>query len=435
MRASIRLLPMVLLAGCASSQHAGQDPGVGTQPRLPAPQRSLIPTVDIAPATGWPAGARPTSATGLQVKSFASGLQHPRWLHVLPNGDVLVAESNGPAGKSGIRGIKGAVMKSVMKVAGAGVPSADRITLLRDADGDGVAESREVLLDGLHSPFGMALVGDILYVANADALVRVPYQRGQTRITAIPELVVALPGKGDELNHHWTKSLLASADGKRLYVGVGSNSNAGENGMQAEAGRAAVVEIDPRARTSRIYASGLRNPVGIAWRPGSQELWAVVNERDELGNNLVPDYLTQVRSGAFYGWPYSYYGQHLDPRVQPSRPDLVATAIAPDYALGNHVAPLGLAFAEGASLPGFAQGAFVGLHGSWNRKPPSGYKVVFVPFVDGRPSGQPRDVLTGFLDDKGQARGRPVGVALRGAALLVADDVGNTVWWVGAATP
>ena len=378
----------------------------------------------------------PTAAAGLQVKAFASGLQHPRWLHVLPTGDVLVAESNGPAGKSGIRGIKGAVMKSVMKRAGAGAPSADRISLLRDADGDGVAETRAVLLDGLHSPFGMALVGDILYVANADALVRVSYQRGQTRITATPELVVALPGKGDELNHHWTKSLLASADGQRLYVGVGSNSNAGENGMQVETGRAVVLEIDPQARTSRIYASGLRNPVGIAWRPGSQELWAVVNERDELGNNLVPDYLTQVRPGAFFGWPYSYYGQHVDPRVKPQRPELVATAIAPDYALGNHVAPLGLAFAQGAGLgPAFTQGAFIGLHGSWNRKPPNGYKVVFVPFVDGRPSGKPREVLTGFLDDRGQARGRPVGVAVRGAGLLVADDVGNTVWWVGAATP
>jgi len=431
MRAPISLLPMLLLAGC-SSQPAG-DPGVGTQPALPAPQRSLIPIVDIAPATGWPAGTMPTAAPGLQVKAFASGLQHPRWLHVLPNGDVLVAESNGPAGKSGIRGVKGAVMKSVMKRAGAGAPSADRISLLRDADGDGVAETREVLLDGLHSPFGMALVGSTLYVANADTLVRVPYQRWQTHISATPELVVALPGKGTELNHHWTKSLLASADGQRLYVGVGSNSNAGENGMQVETGRASVLEIDPRARTSRIYASGLRNPVGLGWRPGSQELWAVVNERDELGNNLVPDYLTQVRPGGFYGWPYSYYGQHVDPRVKPPRPELVASAIAPDYALGNHVAPLGLAFAQGAGLsPAFAQGAFIGLHGSWNRKPPNGYKVVFLPFVDGRPSGTPRDVLTGFLDTKGKARGRPVGVAVRGASLLVADDVGNTVWWVGA---
>ncbi|MES2859587.1 MAG: sorbosone dehydrogenase family protein [Pseudomonadota bacterium] len=432
MRATLSLLPLLLL-GCSSNRPAS-DPGVGTQPGLPSPQRSLIPTVDIAPATGWPAGTTPTAANGLRVNAFATGLQHPRWLHVLPNGDVLVAESNGPAGKSGIRGVKGAVMKSVMKRAGAGTPSADRISLLRDADGDGVAESREVLLDGLHSPFGMALVGDTLYVANADALVRVPYQRGQTRITATPERVVALPGKGEELNHHWTKSLLASADGKRLYVGVGSNSNAGENGMAAEASRAAVLEIELSNRAVRTYASGLRNPVGLAWRPGSQELWAVVNERDELGNNLVPDYLTQVRPGAFYGWPYSYYGQHIDPRIDPPRPDLVATAVVPDYALGNHVAPLGLAFAQGASLPGFAQGAFVGLHGSWNRKPPNGYKVVFVPFVDGRPSGQPRDVLTGFLDDKGRARGRPVGVAVRGAGLLVSDDVGNTVWWVGAAS-
>jgi len=435
MRRSITLLPIALLMGCTSGPPAG-DPGIGTRPGLPAPQRSLIPIVDIAPATGWPAGTTPTAAAGLQVKAFASGLQHPRWLHVLPNGDVLVAESNGPAGKSGVRGIKGAVMKSVMKRAGAGTPSADRITLLRDADNDGVAESRDVLLDGLHSPFGMAFAGGMLYVANANALVRVPYRSGQTRIETRPELVVSLPGKGEELNHHWTKSLLASADGQRLYVGVGSNSNAGENGMAAEAGRAAVLEIDPASRTSRTYASGLRNPVGLAWRPGSRELWVVVNERDELGNNLVPDYLTQVRPGAFYGWPYSYYGRHVDPRVKPSRPELVASAVVPDYALGNHVAPLGLAFADGVGLlPAFAKGAFIGLHGSWNRKPPNGYQVVFVPFVDGRPSGLPRDVLTGFLDDKGQARGRPVGVAVRGAGLLVADDVGNTVWWVGATTP
>ena len=424
------LLPLLAACSCTESARLTAREDTGPSPRLLEPVRTPIPTVDIAPAVGWPAGTAPTPAAGWRVTRFADGLSHPRWLHVLPNGDVLVAESNAPAGKSGIRGVRGAVMKQVMKKAGAGVPSADRITLLRDTDGDGIAETRSVFLQGLHSPFGMALVGGTLYVANADALVSVPYAAGATTIAATPRKVVDLPGKGEELNHHWTKSLLASRDGRRLYVGVGSNSNVAENGMAAEADRAAVLEVDPAARTTRVFASGLRNPVGLDWHPGTGALWTVVNERDELGSDLVPDYLTEVREGAFYGWPWSYFGARVDARVSPPRPDMVAKAVVPDYALGAHVAPLGLAFHDGAGMDaGATSGAFIGLHGSWNRKPPSGYKVVFVPFAGGRPAGAMRDVLTGFLDAEGNARGRPVGVAVdaRGG-VLVADDVGNAVW-------
>lgn len=431
-------LPLILctglLAGCGGGRALSPGSTEGVDPALPPPQRALIPTVDIAPATGWPQGATPTPARGLVVSRFADGLEHPRWLHVLPNGDVLVAESNAPAGKSGVDGIKGKVMGVVMKRAGAGVPSAERISVLRDADGDGIAEVRQPFLTGLHSPFGMALVGDTLYIANADALVSVPYRTGQLRIDAVPAEVVDLPGKGDELNHHWTKSLLASRDGARLYVGVGSNSNVAENGMAVEANRAAVLEVDPATRRVRVFASGLRNPVGLAREPQGGALWAVVNERDELGNDLVPDYLAEVREGGFYGWPYSYYGQHLDPRVEPQAPALVARAIKPDYALGSHVAPLGLAFTPGGAWSGGQGGAVIGLHGSWNRKPQVGYKVVFVPFAGGRPAGKMQDLLTGFLDAGGNARGRPVGIAVQAdGGILVADDVGNTVWRLAAA--
>jgi len=428
------LLCTGLLAGCGGGQALSPGSTEGVDPALPPPQRALIPTVDIAPATGWPQGATPTPARGLVVSRFADGLEHPRWLHVLPNGDVLVAESNAPAGKSGVDGIKGKVMGVVMKRAGAGVPSAERISVLRDADGDGIAEVRQPFLTGLHSPFGMALVGDTLYIANADALVSVPYRTGQLRIDAVPAEVVDLPGKGDELNHHWTKSLLASRDGARLYVGVGSNSNVAENGMAVETNRAAVLEVDPATRRVRVFASGLRNPVGLALEPQGGALWAVVNERDELGNDLVPDYLAEVREGGFYGWPYSYYGQHLDPRVEPQAPALVARAIKPDYALGSHVAPLGLAFTPGGAWSGGQGGAVIGLHGSWNRKPQVGYKVVFVPFAGGRPAGKMQDLLTGFLDAGGNARGRPVGIAVQAdGGILVADDVGNTVWRLAAA--
>jgi len=418
------------LVSCGDSAKLVTREDTGPQPVLVAPVKRAIPTVNIAPAIGWPEGAAPTPAAGLAVTAFARGLDHPRSLYVLPNGDVLVAETNGPPRPEDGKGIKGAVMKAVMKRAGAGVPSPNRITLLRDADGDGAAELRTVFLANLMSPFGMALAGDTFYVANADALVKFPYRDGETSIQVAPVKVAALPG--GPINHHWTKSLVANADGTRLYVGVGSNSNVAENGIEAEDKRAAILEVDPDSGATRLYATGLRNPVGLALQPRSGVLYAVVNERDELGSDLVPDYLTSVREGAFYGWPYSYYGQHVDTRVKTPRPDLVATAIAPDYALGAHVAPLGLAFNTASGWPApYTDGAFVGLHGSWNRKPLNGYKVAFVPFVDGKPSGAMADVLTGFVDAGGNAHGRPVGVAIdKRGALLVADDVGNAVWRV-----
>jgi glucose/arabinose dehydrogenase len=421
---------MLGCSGCGETARLAVRQGMGPQPLLPEPRKSLIPTIDIAPAQGWAAGATPTAAPGLVVNAFASGLQHPRWLYVLPNGDVLVAETNAPAKPDDGKGIKGWFMKKAMTKAGAGVPSANRITLLRDADGDGVAETRSVFLHDLNSPFGMALVGNTFYVANSDAVVKVPYVTGETSIATTPVKLSDLPG--GTLNHHWTKSLVASGDGGRLYVGVGSNSNVGENGMDKEAGRAAIWEIDPATGAHRVFASGIRNPVGMDWQPQTNALWVSVNERDEIGSDLVPDYMTSVRDGGFYGWPYSYYGEHVDARVKPQRPDLVAKAIAPDYALGPHTASLGLTFYDGTLLPmPYRGGAFVGQHGSWNRKPPSGYKVIFVPFSGGMPSGEAQDVLTGFLDADGNARGRPVGVAVdtRGA-LLVADDVGNAVWRV-----
>lgn len=417
----------LLLAACGEMARLPEQAGFGPNPTLPPPARSMFPTVNIAPAKGWNNGEKPVAAPGFAVNAFASGLDHPRWLTVLPNGDVLVAESNKPE-KSGLEGIRGWIMKRVMKRAGAGVPSADRITLLRDADGDGVAETKTEFLKGLHSPFGMALVGDGLYVANTDALLRFPYRRGQTSITAPGERVADLPA--GEINHHWTKNVIASRDGKRLYVTVGSNSNVGENGLDKEDGRAAILEIDAATGRSRVFASGLRNPVGLAWEPHTGALWTSVNERDELGSDLVPDYMTSVRDGGFYGWPFSYFGQHVDTRVQPPRPDLVAQAIVPDYALGAHTASMGLAFYTGHAFPQrFGGGVFIGQHGSWNRNPRSGYKVIFVPFAAGRPSGPAEDILTGFVNAQGEALGRPVGVAVDNRGhLLVADDVGNVVW-------
>ncbi len=418
------LFPLALLlalTGCADMARLPLSAGIGPDPVLPEPSTSLIPTVDIAPAKGWPEGGQPKAAPGTRVNAFARGLDHPRWVIVLPNGDVLVAETNAPPRPEDAKGVKGRAMKAIMKKAGAAVPSANRITLLRDADGDGVAETRTVFLEGLNSPFGMALVGNDLYVANTDAVVRFEYKEGATRIDSPGEKLVDLPA--GPRNHHWTKNLIASPDGKRLYVTVGSNSNVAEHGMKEEAGRAAIWEVDTASGAHRVLASGLRNPNGLAWEPHSRALWTVVNERDELGSDLVPDYLAMVRDGAFYGWPYSYYGQHVDKRVEPQRPDLVAKAVKPDYALGAHVAPLGLAFSE--------DGAFIGQHGSWDRKPLSGYNVVFVPFSNGRPSGPPVEVLGGFLSPDGEAYGRPVGVALdRRGGLLVADDVGNAVWRV-----
>jgi glucose/arabinose dehydrogenase len=432
------LLPVsaLVLAACGSADPGALERGMGTMPDLPDPQKSLIPTVKVATAVGWTEGVTPRGAEGTRVQMFADGLDHPRWVYVLPNGDVLVAESNAPERPQSVpsnKGIRGFFQKRAMKKAGAAVPSANRITLLRDADGDGVAEQRSVFLANLNSPFGMALVGSDFYVANTDALVRFTYTEGATSIDAIGTKVVDLPG--GPLNHHWTKNVIASPDGSRLYVTVGSNSNIGEAGMDKETDRAAVLEVDPQAGSYRVYASGLRNPNGMAWEPMTSALWTVVNERDELGHDLVPDYMAVVREGGFYGWPYSYFGQHVDERVKPQQPDLVSRALVPDYALGSHTASLGLAYSDTNALPSaFQGGMFIGQHGSWNRRPPSGYKVVFVPFNSGRPGGEPVDVLSGFLNDKGEAQGRPVGVAFdtRGA-LLVADDVGNIIWRVSAA--
>ncbi len=434
--AGVALLALTAAVAQAETASLPVSAGTGPNPTLPAPAPSLIPTVNIAPAIGWPEGVKPTAAPGTQVVAFASGLDHPRWLAVLPNGDVLVAETNAPPKPDDAKGIKGWAMKLVMKRAGAGTPSANRITLLRDTNNDGVADQRFVLLKDLNSPFGMALVGDQLYVATSDAVLRFPYKTGDTLITASAVKVMDLPA--GPINHHWTKNLIASPDGSKLYVSVGSNSNVGERGMAEEIGRAAIWEIDLPSGQNRVYATGLRNPVGMAWEPHRRALWTVVNERDEIGSDLVPDYMTSVKRNTFYGWPYSYYGQNVDVRVKPPMPDLVASAVSPDYALGPHTASLGLAWSAGTSLPvTFASGMFIGQHGSWNRKPHSGYKVIFVPFNNpqqsGQPSGEPIDVLTGFLSAKGQAYGRPVGVTLdKQGALLVADDVGNVVWRVTA---
>jgi glucose/arabinose dehydrogenase len=427
------VLVLTLTAACTEKAKLPVEAGMGPNPTLPAPKKALVPTVKIAPARGWPQGAKPSVASGLTVNAMATSLAHPRWLHVLPNGDVLVAETNAPPKPDDAKGFRGWLMKKQMAKAGAAVPSADRITLLRDADGDGVAETRTTFLEGLHSPFGMALVGSDFYVANSDAVVRFPYAGDELRITAAGAKLCDLPA--GPINHHWTKSLIASPDGGKLYATVGSNSNVGERGMEVEEGRAAIWEIDRKTGAHRVFASGLRNPNGMAFEPETGALWTVVNERDELGSDLVPDYLTSVRDGGFYGWPYSYFGGHVDERVKPQRPDLVATAIVPDYALGAHTAALGLARAWGDALPpNFARGMFVGMHGSWNRKPASGYQVMFVPFSGGKPSGQPVPVLAGFLSPTGEAFGRPVGVAIDSkGALLVADDVGNAVWRVTAA--
>jgi glucose/arabinose dehydrogenase len=421
------------LAACGETSSLQVSDGTGPSPKLPEPNKTLIPTVNIAPAIGWPQGKKPVAAAGTQVVAFAENLEHPRWLYVLPNGDVLVAETNAPSKSDDSNGVRGWIMGKVMGRAGAGVPSPNRITLLRDKDHDGVAETRTVFLENLNSPFGMTLVGKDLYVADTDRLLRFHYENGETAIKSQPIKVVDLPG--GTRNHHWTKNVIASKDGSKLYVTVGSNSNVGENGMDQEEGRAAIWEVDRATGNHRIFASGIRNPNGLAWEPQSGALWTAVNERDEIGSDLVPDYITSVKDGGFYGWPYSYYGQHVDVRVEPQNPDLVAKAIAPDYAVGPHTASLGLTFAEGSKLPApFTQGAFIGQHGSWNRKPHSGYKVIFVPFSAGKPSGQPLDVLTGFLNDEGKAMGRPVGVVIdQQGGLLVADDVGNKVWRVSAA--
>jgi glucose/arabinose dehydrogenase len=427
-----RALLALMLAAAGLAALAQTFPvGFGPNPALPQPEKTLLPTVNVATAIAWPKGKRPVAAQGLAVAAYAGGLDHPRWLYVLPNGDVLVAETNKPADEQEPPSIKGAVMQHEMKRAGAGAASANRITLLRGVGPDGSATTRTAFLEGLYGPFGMALVGNELYVANADALVKFPYQEGQTSITAKGVKVMDLPAG---INHHWTKNVVASPDGKHLYVSVGSNSNVGENGMDKEDGRAAIWEYTRATGKARVFATGLRNPVGMAFQPQSGALWTAVNERDELGNDLVPDYMTSVKEGAFYGWPYSYYGQNVDTRIEPQNPDLVAKAVVPDYALGAHTASLGLAFYTADLMPAFKNGALVGQHGSWNRKPYAGYKLVYVPFTDGKPNGPPQDVLTGFLSPTGQAYGRPVGVAVdKAGAILLADDVGNMVWRISPA--
>ena len=424
------VLPLtgLFMLGVVAVSVAAEPVGYGYNPALPKPENSLIPTVKVAKATGWPAGGKPTAAAGLAVNAFADKLDHPRWIYTLPNGDVLVAETNAPP-KPDEGGIRGFFTKKAMKKAGAATKSANRITLLRDTDGDGVADLRTAFLENLNSPFGMALVGDVFYVANADAVVKFPYADGATEIKDAAVKVADLPAG---INHHWTKNLVASADGKTLYASVGSNSNIGENGMENEVNRAAILKIDAATGATEVFASGLRNPVGMDWQPGSETLWTAVNERDELGDDLVPDYMTSVKQGGFYGWPYSYYGQNVDERVAPQKPELVAKAIIPDYALGGHTASLGLTFYTADLLPAqYKGGVFIGQHGSWNRSVPAGYKVVYIPFKDGKPDGMPQDFLTGFLDGEGNALGRPVGVETDGkGALLVADDVGNVIWRV-----
>ncbi|HEX4241878.1 MAG TPA: sorbosone dehydrogenase family protein [Steroidobacteraceae bacterium] len=405
----------------------------GPAPVIGEPDKHLIPTTNVAKAVGWPQGVMPAAKAGTHVDAFARDLEHPRWLYVLPNGDVLVAEAEAPAKPDDARGIEGKIHKMVMKHAGSGAhPSANRITLLRPSANGGTPE-RHVFIGGLNAPIGMALVGNAFYVADSDALLRFPYRAGTTEIKDPPTVVTELPG--GTINHHWTKSLVASPDGRALYVGVGSNSNAGENGLEVEKERSSVWKIDPATGGHRIYASGLRNPVGLAFEPETGVLWVSVNERDELGDHLPPDYMTGIRPGAFYGWPFSYFGQHVDDRVKPQDPQMVAKAIPPDYALGAHTASLGLAWGDSSAMPPeLRHGMFVGQHGSWNRSTRSGYKVVFVRFAGGKPEGMPVDVLAGFLDKDGHAMGRPVGVTFdKRGELLVADDVGNTVWRVSAA--
>ncbi|MFO1037530.1 MAG: sorbosone dehydrogenase family protein [Geminicoccaceae bacterium] len=430
------LLLTLTLAACDEAPF-DRTQQIGANPKLPPPKQYLFPPMHLAEVVGWKEGESPTVPADLRIQAFATGLSHPRSLYTLPNGDVLVVEAQGP-GIEPVDRPKDFVMNWIEHwVTGGGQSEpSNRITLLRDSDGDGTPDQRSLFIDHLYSPFGVALVGSDLYVANTDAILHYTYTEGATSITEPPTVLTQL--RGGPIDHHWTKSLVASPDGSKLYVGIGSNSNVGENGLEAEHERAAIWEVDRATGAHRIFAGGLRNPNGLTFEPQTGVLWAVVNERDELGPNLVPDYLTSVKDGAFYGWPYSYWGQNVDPRVKPERPDLVAKAIAPDYGLSSHVAPLGLVFVTGNGLPSqYAGGAFVGEHGSWDRDEFNGYKVVFVPFANGRPDGKAQDVVTGFLNADGEARGRPVGLALdRTGALLIADDVGNTVWRVtSAGTP
>jgi glucose/arabinose dehydrogenase len=421
-----------LLSSAASADIASPSTQYGADPVLPAPHQYLVPPMQVPPGVGWAQGKTPAVPAELQIRAFATGFEHPRMVYTLPNGDVLVVETNGP--EAPIYRPKDYIEGKVKALAGSAAPAGNRIILLRDSNGTGKPDVRTVFIDHLNSPFGVVLVGNDLYVADTDAVLRFTYRSGETRIASPGVKLTDLPA--GPIDHHWTKSLAVSPDGSRLYVGVGSNSNITENGIAVEEGRATIWEVDRQTGLKRIYASGLRNPTGVAFEPKSGKLWAIVNERDEIGPNLVPDYLTSVHEGAFYGWPYSYFGRHVDIRVEPQRPDLVAKAIAPDYALSSHVAPLGIAFSQSSSLPArYRSGVFIAEHGSWDRSPLNGYKVVYVPFRAGRPAGPPQDVVTGFLTpDQRKSQGRPVGLAFDGSgALLIADDVGNTVWRVAAA--
>jgi glucose/arabinose dehydrogenase len=418
---------LLLLAGC-NDQPGDPSAQFGPDPKLPAPHESLLPSMKVMPARGWNPGETPIAPAGFRVQALATGLMHPRIVFPLPNGDVLAVESNGSGGP--LYRMKDYIAGKIKGMAGTGAKAGQRIVLLRDADGDGVAEMRTVFIDGLNAPYGIALVGNELYVANTDSILRFPYTPGATQITTPGEKLAELPAQSP--NHHWTKAMTASPDGSKLYVGVGSNSNITENGIGVEQDRAAILEVDRTTGLKRVYAGGVRNPTGLAFEPSTGKLWAIANERDEIGPDLVPDYLTSVQENGFYGWPYSYWGQNVDIRVQPQRPEMVAKAIRPDYGLGSHMAPLGMAFTQGTNVPAqYASGVFIGEHGSWNRNPPVGYKVIYVPFQNGRPSGPPQDVVTGFISEDAKTRGRPVGVAVdRNGALLVADDVGNAVWRV-----
>jgi glucose/arabinose dehydrogenase len=425
------LAAVLALAACGPEAGDPKDQ-YGSDPKLPEPHAYFLPPMKVMPARIWQPGEMPIVPAGLRIQALGTGFLHPRIVYPLPNGDVLVVESNGSGGP--LYRVKDYIAGKIKGLAGTGAPAGQRISLLRDADGDGVAETRTVFIDHLNAPYGVALVGNDLYVANTDAILRFSYTPGATQITRPGVKLTDLPAQSP--NHHWTKAMTASPDGSKLYVGVGSNSNITENGIGVEEGRAAIWEVDRATGMKRIYAGGVRNPTGLAFEPTTGKLWAVANERDEIGPDLVPDYLTSVQENGFYGWPYSYWGQHVDIRVQPPKPDLVAKAIRPDYGLGSHMAPLGMAFTQGTNVPAqYQSGVFIGEHGSWDRDPPVGYKVVYVPFQDGRPSGPPQDVVTGFVSDDAKTRGRPVGVAIdQKGALLVADDVGNTVWRVTAAS-
>ena len=427
-------LLVAALAGCDDGGDFDVSQQIGPDPVLPEPSPSLLPDLKVAEVVGWQDGETPTVPEDLTITAYASDLAHPRTVHTLPNGDVLVVQSRAPGGKPVERPkdvIRGWIM-SIAQGGGGGEQETNLITLLRDGDRDGAVDERTDLLTGLTSPFGVAWADGTLYVAAADAILAYPYELGQNEITAEPRVLTPLPG--GPINHHWTKDLALGPEGRFLYASVGSNSNAGERGLEAEKGRAAIWQVDRETGHARVYASGLRNPNGLIFHPETGVLWTVVNERDELGPNLVPDYMTSVQENGFYGWPWSYYGDHVDARLHPPRPDMVEQAIVPDYALSSHVAALGLIFSNGSAMPeAYANGAFVGMHGSWNRSAFNGYKVVYVPFENGRPTGMAQDIVTGFLDGD-RARGRPVGLAMDGTgALLIADDAGNTVWRVAAA--